>query len=163
MMGEVTGRRLAPWVLTILLPPLAWSLACGWRDCPFFIVELGRLLQPIVCLIWLEAPLAASSGWLRGRPLLAFALGSLGVFSTLTSPFLCPELRWLPTETSLEFLCKALTSPLFEIALALSLAWGFGAAVASGLFGEGRREAGYVSTALVAVAVSLFTFVLVWE
>ena len=163
MMGEVTGRRLAPWVLTILLPPLAWSLACGWRDCPFFLVELGRLLQPVVSLIWLEALLAASSGWLRGRPLLAFALGSLGVFSTLTSPFLCPELRWILTEGPAGFLRDLLGTPLLLPPALLSVSWGLGAAVAAGLMGEGRREAGYVSTALVAVAVALFTFVLVWE
>ncbi len=162
-MREVNRRQPAAWALTILLPPLAWALACGWRDCPIFLVGLGRLLQPIVCLIWLEALLAASSGWLRGRPLLSFALGSLALFSALSSPYLGPGLPLLPVLGISEFLRRVLGSPLFRIVAALSLAWGLGAAVASGLLGEGRREAGYVLTALVAVAVALFTFMLVWD
>ncbi len=156
-----SGRLPAAWALTILLPPLAWALACGWRDCPFFLVELGRLFQPILSLIWLEALLAASSEWLRGRPAPAFLLGSLGVFSTFTSPFLCPELRWILAEGLAESLRDLLGTPLLLPPALLSLAWGLGAAVASGLLGEGRREAGYVLTALVALAGGLFNLALV--
>ncbi len=162
-MREVNRRQPAACALTILLPPAAWALTCGWLDCSFFLVELGRLLQPILSLIWLEALLAASSSWLRGRPLLAFTLGSLGVFSTLTSPFLCPELRWILAEGLAESLRDLLGTPLLLPPALLSISWGLGAAVASGLLGEGRREAGYVLTALVAVVVALFTFMLVWD
>ena len=82
-----SGRLPAAWALTILLPPLVWALACPGDGCPN-LLELGMGIQPILGLIWLEALLAVSSEWLRGRPALAFSLGSLGVFSTFTSPYL---------------------------------------------------------------------------
>ncbi len=118
------------------------ALACGLHNCPIFLVDLGRLLQPIVCLIWLEALLAASSGWLMGRPLMSFALGSLALFSAVSSPYLGPGLPLLPVLGISEFLCRVPGSPLFRIATALSLAWGLGAAVASGLLGGRLRPCG---------------------
>ena len=119
------------------------------------------LLQPILGLIWLEALLAVSSEWLRGRPALAFSLGSLGVFSTFTSPYLAPNLPLVPALGPAEFLRDLLGTPLLLPPALLSISWGFGAAVAAGLMGEGRREAGYVLTALVALAGGLFNLALV--
>lgn len=152
------GRLPAAWALTILLPPAAWTLACGLHNCPFFFLELGGLLQPILGLIWLEALLAVSSEWLRGRPALAFALGSAASYSVLVSP------------TSAAFLHKALAYGsrwpygyligLFLPPAILSTSWGLGAAVASGLLGERRRESGYVLTALLALAGGLFIFLI---
>ncbi len=156
-----SGRLPAAWALTILLPPLVWALACPGEGCPFFLVELGMGIQPILGLIWLEALLAVSSEWLRGRPALAFLLGSLGVFSTLTSPYLAPALPLVPALGPAEFLRDLLGTPLLLPPALLSFSWGFGAAVAAGLMGEGRREAGYVLTALVALAGGLFNLALV--
>lgn len=159
-MSGVTSRLPVAWALTILLPPLACALTCLGEGCPFFFVELGRLLQPILGLIWLEALLAASSGWLKGRPALAFALGSLGVFSTFTSPYLAPELRWILAEGPLEFL-RELLGTIFLLFTLLSASWGFGPAATAGLLGEERRESGYVLTALVALVCGLFNLALV--
>ena len=153
-----SGRLPAAWALTILLPPLVWALACPGEGCPN-LLELGMGIQPILGLIWLEALLAVSSEWLRGRPALSFALGSAASYSVLVSP------------TSAAFLHKALAYGsrwpygyligLFLPPAILSTFWGFGAAVASGLLGEERREAGYVLTALVALVCGLFNLALV--
>ncbi len=140
--------------------PAAWALRCGLHDCPGFLEDVLGFFQSVLGLLWLEALLAASSDWLRGRPLLAFALGSAALYSVLMSP------------TSATFLHKALAYGsrwpleylvgLFLPPTVLSIAWGFGAAVTSGLIGmeRERREQGYVITALAALAAGLFIFLI---